>query len=252
MNYYIIFATAMLVTSSVMFAFRAIRARVIAGRARILKVCVSSALIYQLVFCAAFVVFGINRLAESEKDLRAMRQYEMILSAANYGNENGYQLAAMKTEPQSSTQNTERIERILNNIKILKERSRVLKQLAAFLFLGAFSDLVIAATAFWYITEAGVVMVNFKAPEPFYAVLNGNKIEISYMARLVNSTKVKSFKATPKNLEIFGRFMVQEYQQYPQYPAYPQNPQYPQYQQLPQAAQIPPDQQNPQDPNHMT
>ena len=266
MNSWIIFSIAFIATILILGVFRAIRAHKIARRAGILKVCVSTSLIIPVVFSAAFVFYGINRLSESEKYTLAANRYEMLLRTANGGygvnGGNGYQQAAVKTETLSSPFDTSRIS---NDIRVYRENARTLKAYAIFLFALAFSELIAASSAVWYITEYGVVLVNFKYPEPIYAVQNGNRIVIHYTARVQNFGRVKSFKATPKNLEIFSRFMVQgapqgvqypinpQYPQYPidphfpQAPQYPQNNQYPQYQQIPQVQQPP---QAPNDPNN--
>lgn len=243
-------------------AYKAIRKRIIAGRAGILKVCVSwVSLILQLATCGLFLFFGIGRLNDAEKYFRSARTYEALLDTWDKVNGSGYQQAALKTE----TVSPESIGKIRNAIETYRKNGKALKAYAMFLFTVSFSDLVLASTAFWYITEAGVVLGNFKTPEPIYAVLNGEKIDINYTAQLVNVKKLQSFKATPKNLEVFGRFMVQSYPQYPQNVQYPQNPQYPQitqypqnvqypqapqYPQIPQSPQIPQYPQYPQDPQN--
>lgn len=253
MNSWHLFCLGVMIVSAVMVVFKAIRARVIAGRAGILKVCVNWVpLIIQLAACVIFVILGVNRYAQAEKQLRAARSYEAIAGRLNGTIGGNYQQAAMKPEARFTSMNTDQIR---NNIDKLRANSRALKSLSMLSFTLAGSELLFSACTFWYVTNAGVVLVNFKMPEPFYAVMNGNKIDINYIARLANFKKVKSFKATPKNMEIFGRFMVQGYQQYPQYPQSPQDPQnvqYPQSPQMPQVQQYPQIQQNPQDPQNPT
>lgn len=255
------FCSVMISVFSGFAVFKAVRARIIAGRAGILKVCVNGyVLILQLVFCGLFIFYGFGRLNESEKYFRAARSYEMLLDGWDKVHGSEYQQAAMKTE----TVSAENIGKIRNNIEACRKNGRALKAYAIFLFALSFSELVLTPTACWYITQSGVVLGNFKTPEPIYAVLNGDKIDINYTAQLVNVRKLQSFKATPKNLEVFGRFMIQSYPQYPQnvqlppnmqfprYPQAPQNPQMPQsmpYAQYPQQYQQPPqNQQPPQDP----
>lgn len=253
MDSWILFCFGTMIASVIMIVVKVIRARVIAGRAGILKVCVNwVSLIIQLAACVVFVFFGVNRYSQAEKLLRAARQNEMIAGRLNGINDGDYYHAAMKTENRQASLNTDQIQ---SNIIALRKNSRAYKAFSFFCFTLAFSELLFSTSAFWYITNAGVVLVNFKMPEPFYASLNGDKIDINYMARLANVNKVKSFKATPKNMEIFGRFIAQGYPQYPQYPPNQQIPQYPQnmpyaqypqqYQQFPQKPQPPQDPQNP-------
>lgn len=242
-----------IIAFTVIGTYKAIHKRIVAGRAGILKVCVSSVtLILQLVISGVFLYLGIDMLDKSERYFRAARSYETIMNRLDGLTGSGYQQASMKTETFTSSANPERIR---NNIEACRHNGRLLKGYAIFLFIASFSDLVLASTAFWYITEAGVVLGNFKKPEPIYAVLNGEKIDINYTAQLVNVKKLKSFKATPKNLEVFGRFMVQSYPQnvqYPQDPTYPQIQQYPQNVHYPQIPQIPQSPQAPQYPQYPT
>lgn len=251
MNSWIIFGGAFIVTILILGAFRAIRARVIAKKAGIVKTCVSASLVIPIVFSALFVFYGFNRLNESKKYARMANQYEMILRNSNYGySGNGYQQAAEKLE-KTSVFNTDNIS---HNIKVCRDNAKALKSYAVFLFALAFSELIAASGSVWYITEYGIVLMNFKYPEPFYAVVEGKRIVLHYTARVQNFGTVKSFKATPENMQLFAQFMAQGA---PQYPVNPQYPQYPVDPHFPQAPQYPvnspyqqkPQVQQPQNPN---
>lgn len=262
------FCSGFIIIFSGFAVFKAVRTRIIAGRSGIVKICVNwVSLILQLATCGLFLFFGFGRLNDAEKYLRSARSYEVLVDTWDKINGSGYQQAAIKTD----TVSPEKIANIRSAIESYKRSGKALKAYSLFLFTLSFSDLVLASAAFWYITEAGVMIGGFKTPEPIYAVLNGNKIDINYTAQLVNVKKLQSFKATPKNLEVFGRFMVQscpqnvqypqypqitqypqnvQYPQNPQIPQYPQNVQYPQNPQIPQVQQYPQIQQNPQYPQN--
>lgn len=236
----------LIITATGAGLFRAVRARVIAGRAGIVKVCVHwVVLAIQVIFGAVLLFFGINRYLQAEKYLRAARSYEAISGRLDgFSDYNGgYLQAAMKPE----AFNSKSPDSIRNNIETLRRAAEAMKRYSAFLIVISASEFLLIGTSFWYITEAGVVLMNFKVPEPFYASLNGDKIVINYTARLANVNKVKTFKATPKNLAVFGRFIVWEQEQNPQppqnmpYVRYPQFPQSPQQPQIPQNTNIPDD-----------
>lgn len=191
-------------TSAVIGIIRAVCARVIAGKAGILKVCVTwSTLIIHLAVCALFIYFGITRVNEAQKHLRTADKYEAIIDRLDDIIGDGFQQVAEKTPAESS-------EEIRRKISAYRELGEANKTYAIVLFIIAVSDLVSAVSAIWYITEEGVLLSNFKCPEPFNAALNGNKIEINLAAKLKNANKVITFKATPENLAVFGRFMVWE------------------------------------------
>lgn len=247
MNESLLFWLGVMIVSAGMVLVKVIRARVIAGRAGILKVCVNWVpLVIQLVACVIFVIFGVNRYSQAEKQLRAARNAETIAGRLDGVTGGGnYQQASIKPETLVPSANANSL---WDTAEKLRANSKALKAFSFFCFTLAGSELLFLTTSFWYVTNAGVVQVNFKIPEPFYAVLNGNKIDINYTARMANIKKVKSFKATPKNMEIFGRFLVQGY------PQYPQNPQYFGYSQqnipYPQNTQFPQNPQDPQNPNN--
>lgn len=243
------FCIGLTIVFAVIIAYKAIRTRIIAGRAGILKVCVSRvSLILEVATCALFLFVGIGRMNDAERYFRAARANEALLDSWDKITGSGYQQAAIKTD----TVSPESITKIRNSVQEYRETGGALRLYAIVLFALSFSDLASMATSFWYITEGGVVFGNFKMPEPIYAVLNGNKIDINYMAQLVNVKKLQSFKATPKNLAVFGRFMKWEQEQSPQNVPVLQSPQAPQYPQYPTYPQAPPQSQiplNPQDVN---
>lgn len=59
-------------------------------------------------------------------------------------------------------------------------------------------------------TAEGIISTRLKLPEPIIAQHCGGYIEVSYKAQLANDKTIKKFKATPKNLAVFGRFFPQE------------------------------------------
>ena len=60
-------------------------------------------------------------------------------------------------------------------------------------------------------TEEGVLQHGLNFPEPIAAEINGDKINVNYKAgQLANFKRIRSFKATPKNIAVFGRFIAEE------------------------------------------
>lgn len=214
------FCVAVMVFTSVMTLVKAVRARTVAGKARIIKVCVPpAALIVQLIGAAVFVFFGIGRLSAAQDYFRAADKYEATIDRLDGIFGGNYQQAAMKTETLSSSESSTEIRKKIASYRQIGEAN---KTYATILFIIAASDLVLIASTVWYITEEGILMPRFKIPEPFFAKQNGGKIELHFMAQFKNETKVITFKSTPKNLAVFGRFMVWEQEQNPQIPQLPQ------------------------------
>lgn len=214
------FCIGLTIFFAVIIARRSVRARIIARRVGIVKADVNwSALILWLVSGGALLFGGFNRLNEAEKCFRQAQAYEALLDTYDKITASGYQQVAIKTD----TVSTESIEIIENKIVSLRETGVTLRHYAIILFALAVTDLAQMTTSFWYITEEGIVLPAFKTPEPFYAVLNGNKIELNYKAQFKNANKVTAFRATPENLAVFGRFMKWEQEQPPQTVPAPQD-----------------------------
>lgn len=202
--YLMLVGGVLIVASSVLGIYHAVRARVIAGKAGILKVCVTwSTLIIHLAIAALFTYFGINRMNEAQKYLSVVKKYEGTIDSLDKIFGDGFQQVSEKSPAES-------LDEIKRKIAAYKNLGEANKTYATVLFIWAVSDLVSAASAIWYITEEGVLLSSFKCPEPFNAALNGNKIEINLAAKLKNATKVITFKATPENLAVFGRFISWE------------------------------------------
>lgn len=208
---------AVMVFTSVMALIKAVRSRIAAGKAGIIKVCVPpAALIVQLLCAALLVFFGIGRLSEAQDYLRAADEAEMIMDRADGIIGDTFQRVSEKTPSERSAE-------IRKKIASYRQFGEANKTYAAVLFTIAATNLVLISSTVWYITEEGILMPRFKVPEPFCAKQNGGKIEIHYMAQFKNETKVISFKATPKNLAVFGRFMKWEQEQPPQTVSVPQD-----------------------------
>lgn len=218
---------AVMVFTSVMALIKAVRSRIVAGKARIIKVCVPpAALAVQLIGAAVFVFFGIGRLSAAQDYLRAADEAEMIMDRADGIIGDTFQRVKAKTPSERLSASSGEIRKKIASYRQFGEAN---KTYATILFTIAATNLVLISSTVWYITEEGILMPRFKVPEPFCAKQNGNKIELHFIAQFKNATKVISFRSTPKNLAVFGRFMVWEQEQNPQLPQnvpYPQSPQY--------------------------
>lgn len=201
------FAVGMCGLIAVINIMRAIRMFVAARRARIIKVCARSGIIIVAVLFAGLSALGFNRLSKANEQLRKAQLYERILAAVS-PDDDRYQNVTIKNEALSSSADTERIE---ENIRILKKNYETYKFLALYSLLFAFFELTYIPGALLIFTEQGLLIHSFKFPEPIVAEINGDMIHINYKAvQLANFKKIKSFKATPKNMAVFGRFIVWE------------------------------------------
>ncbi|MDE6731474.1 MAG: hypothetical protein K2J77_01175 [Oscillospiraceae bacterium] len=223
---------AVVAFSLVMVLIQVVRSRVVAGKAGIIKVCVPpSALAVQLICAGLFAFFGVGRPSAAREYFDAADKAEMLINAVDGVIDDDFQQVSDKSPSES-------IADIRKKIANCRQAGEANKTFAASLFILAAGNLILILSTVWYITEEGILMPRFKVPEPFCAKQNGNKIELHYLAQFKNATKVISFKATPKNLAVFGRFMVWE--QNTQNVPLPQSPQY-QIPQNPQDANIPND-----------
>lgn len=201
-----------LTASSVFGIYKAIRTRVVAGKAGIAKVCVTwYTLIIHLAVCALFTYFGINRMSEAQKYFSLADKAERVIDRLDNIVGDTFQQVSEKTPSESSADIRERIAKY-------RKIGDANKTYATILLIIAVSDLVSAASAIWYITDEGIMLSSFKVPEPFNAALNGDKIEVNFAAKLRNIDKCITFKATPKNLAAFGKFINWEQEQNPQIP----------------------------------
>lgn len=201
---------------TVIALINAVRSRITAGRAKIIKTCVPpAALIVQLLAASLFTFFGVGRLSTARDYLRKADAAEALINGVDGIIGNDYQQVSEKSISEKAAE-------IRKQIAKYRQVGEAFKTYAIILFTLASSDVALIFSTVWYITEEGILMPRFKVPEPFYAKQNGNKIELRYTAQFKNDTKVITFKSTPKNLALFGRFMVWEQEQNPQIPQIPQ------------------------------
>lgn len=213
----IILSGVLIVASSVMGIYKTIRTRAIAKKAGILKTrVVVGTLIIHLAVAALAMYVGINRMNEAQKYLSLVNKYEGIIDSLDsivdvIGDD--FQQVSLQASEKTPA---EKLEEIKQKLARYKEAGKANRIYATFMCIMAISELVSAVEAFWYITEEGIMLPSFKVPEPFNAKLNGDKIEISFEAKFKNADKIITFKATPENLAVFGRFISWEQEQIPQ------------------------------------
>lgn len=152
-----------------------------------------SAFLFSAIGIAA-IATSVNRFSTA-KDYRDRAQsYERILSADGSDN---YQHG-------SSSDSRAKYE---ENIKQLRANAKTMSNFAWYMVLLGANSLTLIFVSIWYFTEEGIVSNQFKIPEPVTAVLQNGKIKVSIAADQKKNKAVWSFKKTPQNLAIFGRFI---------------------------------------------
>ena len=186
---------------SLLSIFRSVRAFAVSRKAGILKVFVGPAVIINAVVCAVFVIIAINRFSAAESYRAKARTYEQILGIGDsiMGNTDGYQHVSSSL-PEARAKVEEAIRTLNKSADALNTFAWYSLALGLFDFTAGFSTL-------WYFTEAGLVTSRFKFPEPIIAVLQNGRINVFFRAQLANTRKITSFKVTPKNMAVFGRFI---------------------------------------------
>lgn len=213
MDYFYLFLLGIFGVIALMNIVRGVRMFATAKRARILKICPTSGIIVMAVLFVGLMILGFNRLSAANEQLRKARMYENVLSAVNPDRFDEYQDATIKASPEKSEavkplSYTDNIVTIKKNIDILRQNHDTYLFFAVYAFIFAFFELTSVPSALLIFTEAGLLIHSFKFPEPIVAELNGGMININYKAvQLANFKKIKSFKATPKNMAVFGRFI---------------------------------------------
>ncbi|MDE6726865.1 MAG: hypothetical protein K2J80_02865 [Oscillospiraceae bacterium] len=194
---------AFMLVLSVQNIIHAIRAVVIGKKANILKVWVTPFVIVQLVLCAFWIVIAANRFSVAADYRAKAAMYEQIAGInipSGTGSSNGYQHVAVKTSDAQT--------RLLEQVRKLRESADVLYNIAWYMLILGIFEFTLSLNMVWFFTAEGVVLGKFKFPEPIAAEYRDGKINVYYKAQLANNKKIKTFKATPKNMAVFGRFIV--------------------------------------------
>lgn len=192
---------ALILGMSLINIFRSVRAFVVSRKARIVKVMIGPAVIINSVFCVVFVLIAINRFSAAEGFRNKARTYEQILGIGSSvtGGSDGYQhVSASANEARAKVEQA---------IKTLNKNADIMDTLAWYSLAISIFDFTAGFGTLWYFTEMGLITSRFKFPEPITAVCKNGRIEIYFKARLANSRKLTSVKATPKNLAVYGRFI---------------------------------------------
>lgn len=190
----------------------AVRAFVIGRKANILKVWVTPAVIIQAVLCAFWIVIAVNRFSVAADYRSKAAMYEQI---ASIDGSDRYQNVAVYSDVQN---------RLLEQVGKLRESADIMTTAAWYMLMLGIFEFTLIFNMIWYFTEDGVVLGKLKFPEPITAEYRNGKIDVYYKAQLANNKKIKSFKATPKNIAVFGRFIEWENTQPPASPTPPAPP----------------------------
>lgn len=185
---------------------RTVRMFGMAKRARILKICISPHIIITFGLFVGLTIMGIVRLSQANEQLRQAEAYERMLASNPAGD--GFQHAAIKTGAPLSAAD---MQQIRENIKVLRDNYEGLMYWARGSFAFAVFELAYTPGSLLVFTEEGVLQHGLNFPEPITAEISGGKINISYKTgQLANFKRIGSYKATPKNIAVFGRFVAEE------------------------------------------
>lgn len=196
----------------------AIRAVVVGRRAKILKVWASPFMAVMTAFAAFFIVIAANRFSTAADYRAKAAMYEQIagINIPNGGGGtsvgDGFQHVSINTTPNASVKTSDAQARLLEQSRKLRDSADLLNTLAWYVLSLGILEFTLSLNMVWFFTEQGVVLGKFKFPEPIAAEYRDGKIDVYYKAQmqLANKNKIKAFKATPKNLAVFGRFIAWE------------------------------------------
>lgn len=192
----------------------AIRAVVVGRKAKILKVWASPFMIVQLAISVFWIVIAANRFSTAADYRAKAAMYEQIAGinipnvTGGTNGSDGFQHVSINTAAETSNAQTT----LLEQVRKLRESADVLDTIAWYILTLGILAFTLALNMVWFFTEQGVVLGKFKFPEPISAEYRDGKIDVYYKAQmqLANKNKIKAFKATPKNLAVFGRFIAWE------------------------------------------
>ena len=179
----------------------AVRAFVTGKKAGILKVRIepASAILFAVIGIAA-IATSVNRFSAAREYRARATSYEKILSIGDSaGNSpDNYQQLSSSLDSRAKFEET---------IKKLRDSADTMSGYAWYMVLFGAVNLTWIFGAISYFTEEGIVSNQFKIPEPVTAVFRNGKIDVSIAADLKKNKMVWSFKDTPQNLAVFGRFI---------------------------------------------
>lgn len=192
----------------------AIRAAVVGRKAKILKVWASPFMIVLLAISVFWIVIAANRFSTAADYRAKAAMYEQIAGinipnvTGGTNGSDGFQHVSINTAAETSNAQTT----LLEQVRKLRESADVLDTIAWYILTLGILAFTLALNTVWFFTEQGVVLGKFKFPEPIVAEYRDGKIDVYYKAQmqLANKNKIKAFKATPKNMAVFGRFIVWE------------------------------------------
>ena len=180
----------------------AVRAVVVGRKANILKVWVTPFVIVQAVLCAFWIVIAANRFSVAADYRSKAATYERIAGIGGTVSSDKYQNVAVKASDAQT--------RLLEQVNKLRNSADVMCSVAWYMLMLGIFEFTLIFNMIWFFTEEGVVLGKLKFPEPITAEYRNGKIDIYYKAQLANNKKIKTFKATPKNMATFERFIVWE------------------------------------------
>lgn len=198
------FFMAVFFAFSLMHIRNAVRSFVTSKKTGILKIRFDYfVMFFCTIVCIASTATAVNRFSAAKDYLERAKAYEQILNIGDsvLNNADNYQAISASTESRIKIKET--IQKMRDNAENLNYMAWYMIAFAAFNFTWIFSSIL-------YFTEEGVVSSQFKIPEPFAVEFRNGTIEVFIKADLKKNKTVWSFKGTPKNMAVFGRFAVSE------------------------------------------
>ena len=179
----------------------AVRALVTSKKAGILKVRIDPVptFIFAVIGIAA-IVASVNRFSAAKEYRDRAASYERILGIGDdiINGSDDYRKLSSSLDSRAKFEET---------IKKLRENANTMSGFAWYMVIFGAVNLTWIFGAVSYFTEEGIVSNLYKIPEPVTAVYQGGKINVSIAADLKKNKTVWSFKGTPQNLAVFGRFI---------------------------------------------
>ena len=195
------FFIILLLAFTVMNIKNAVRAFVTGKKAGLLKVRIEpvSAFIFAVIGIAA-IVTSVNRFSIAKEYRDRATSYEKILSIADGAvkGSDDYQKLSSSLESRVKMEET---------IQKLRDNAKTMSAFAWYMVIFGAVNLTWIFGSISYFTEEGVVSNQFKIPEPVTATYQNGKIDVSIAADLKKNKTVWTFKDTPQNLAVFGRFI---------------------------------------------
>lgn len=194
-----IFCVAFLGVLTVKNIVRAVRALVIAKRSVILKVMINWLVIADAALFVACIIFSVKSFSDAAAYRAEAGMYEEILGIGGItGGLDGYQHVSSLFDSRAEIEEA---------VRDLYYDAELMNTVASYALVIGIFQITLGWSSIVFITEKGMVMGSMQLPEPIIAIYEDGRIGLYVKAQLANGRRITSFKATPKNIAVFGRFI---------------------------------------------